>query len=259
MISLLGLLSPVPGPIVYGLWGDYPAYNASLPLGSVIQEVNGEKVATIDDVSRILTATRPGDTINLTVLPAEVVRDLPAGGLRPAGATYAINLTSAPDRDYGFMGVNYYDTGLTLAYMKNLASPLGFAILSVLPIDILPNYNQFPQLHLIFMDNPDVAFFRIPFPLFWGLIHFLFWCGWFNLLVGTFNALPMVPFDGGFIMKEGVTGLAKRLGKPRLADRIVLAISLVMVIVVILIVTIPLIVHGIPVIAKTIMSLLTGS
>ena len=57
---------------------------------------------------RILNGTRPGDPINLTVLPAEVVRDFPATGPRPVGTTYTFNLTSAPDRSYGFMGVSYY-------------------------------------------------------------------------------------------------------------------------------------------------------
>ncbi len=42
LIVLLGALTPVPGPIVYMLQGDSPAYNASVPLGSVIQEVNGQ-------------------------------------------------------------------------------------------------------------------------------------------------------------------------------------------------------------------------
>jgi membrane-associated protease RseP (regulator of RpoE activity) len=259
LVYILGLLAPVPGPIVYGVWFNYPAYNASLPPGSVIREVNGERIATSEDVARILGTTRPGDSINLTVLTAEVVRDLPASGPEPAGATYTINLTSAPDRSSGFMGVNYYNPGFTLGAVKSLASPLGFVFLSILPIDILPSYNQYRELHLIFIDNLDTTFFRTPFPFFWGIVHLLFWCGWFNFIVGTFNALPIVPFDGGFIMKEGVTGLARRLGRPVLADRIVLAISLVMIIMVILIATIPLIVYGISVGTKIIGALLAGS
>ena len=61
-------------------------------------------------------------------------------------------------------------------------------------------------------------------------------------MVGTFNALPMVPFDGGFIMKEGVSGLLRRLGRPQLVDRIALVISLLILAMIVLIVTIPLIV-----------------
>jgi membrane-associated protease RseP (regulator of RpoE activity) len=237
LILLLGAVAPVPGPIIYGLQGDSPAYNASLPLGWVIQEVNGQQVSSVDDVSMILNGTRPGDRVNLTLLPAEVVRDLPPSAPVPTGTTYSFNLTSAPDRSYGFMGVSYYNTGGIVSVLRGFGTPTGLLILGYLPVDIL--YNQVPPLHLLLMYTPDEAFFRVPFPLFWAVIHFLFWCGWFNFMVGTFNALPMIPFDGGFIMKEGVEGLLRRLGKPQLADRVVLAISLLIFALILLIVTIP--------------------
>ncbi|MDD1668483.1 MAG: site-2 protease family protein [Methanomicrobiales archaeon] len=237
LIILLGCVSPLPGPIIYMLEENSPAYNASVPLGSVIQEVNGQRVASIGDVSRLLNGTRPGDTITLTVLPAEVLRDLPAGGQVPIGTNYSFNLTSAPDRSYGFMGVSYYNTDGVATALRNFGSAEGILLLSYLPVDILEN--RIPPLHLILMYTPDEAFFRAPFPLFWGLVHFLFWCGWFNFMVGTFNALPMVPFDGGFIMKEGVAGFLRRLGRPQLIDRVTLTISLVILALIILIVTIP--------------------
>jgi membrane-associated protease RseP (regulator of RpoE activity) len=241
LILLLGMVTPVPGPIIYAIVGDSPAYNASVPLGSVIMMINGEKVSSPEDVSRILSGTTPGDTLRLTVLPAEVVRDLPASGPEPRGTTINLSLGSAPDRAYGYMGINYYDSGMITGVLNNLGTPGGLALLSVLPVDILEN--QWPPLHVILMYTPDEAFFRVPFPLFWGLVHLLFWCGWFNFMVGTFNALPMIPFDGGFIMKEGVTGLLRRIGKPQFADRIVLTVSLVILAVIILVVTIPSINH----------------
>jgi membrane-associated protease RseP (regulator of RpoE activity) len=63
-------------------------------------------------------------------------------------------------------------------------------------------------------------------------------------MVGTFNALPMVPFDGGFIMKAGVEGLTRRIGRPQLADRIVVATSLLILVLLILILAIPYIAEG---------------
>jgi membrane-associated protease RseP (regulator of RpoE activity) len=246
LILLLGAVAPVPGPIIYALQGNSPAYNASVPLSSVIQELNGQKVTSITDVTTLLNGTKPGDTINLTVLPAEVVRDLPASGPEPVGTTYTFNLTSAPDRSYGYMGVSYYNADGVVTVLRNFGSAEGLLILSYLPVDILEN--RIPELHLLLMNRPDEAFIRVPFPLFWGVIHFFFWCGWFNFMVGTFNALPMVPFDGGYIMKEGVEGLLRRLGKPQLADRLVLTISLVILALIVLIVTIPLIVRLITII-----------
>jgi membrane-associated protease RseP (regulator of RpoE activity) len=257
LILLLGAVSPVPGPIIYETVVDAPAYNASLPLGSVIQEVNGQHVATIADVSKILERTKPNDTITLTVVPAAVVRGLPATAPVPVGTDYTFNLTASLDRSYGFMGVSYYNTEGVVSVLKNLGSPAGLFLLGYLPIDVLQNL--LPQLHLLLMYTPDEAFYRVPFPLFWGVIHFFFWCGWFNFIVGTFNALPMVPFDGGFIMREGVGGLLRRLGRPRLIDRVVLAISLVILAMVVLIATIPVIVHRlIPFIVKVLIPWIAG-
>jgi membrane-associated protease RseP (regulator of RpoE activity) len=237
LILLLGMVTPVPGPIIYMVQEGSPAHNASIPLGSVIRALDGEQVSTPEGVSQILSGTKPGDTVGLTVLPAEVVRDLPATGPEPPGTTYNISLGSAPDRIYGYMGINYYDTARIAGVLNGLGSPTGLLLLSILPVDILEN--KWPPLHVILMFTPDEAFFRVPFPFFWAVVHFFFWCGWFNFMVGTFNALPMVPFDGGFIFKEGVTGLFRRIGKPQLADRAVLAVSLVILALIILIVTIP--------------------
>ena len=242
LVLLLGSVAAVPGPIVSETLVDSSAFNASLPLGSVILEVDGQKVTDIAGISKILESTHPGEPVSLAVIPAEVVRDLPPGSPVPAGTTYTFNLTSAPDRTYGYMGVKYYNTPAVISVLGNLWSPEGFLLLSYLPVDILQN--QVPPLHLLLMYTPDEAFFRIPFPLFWGVVHFFFWCGWFNLMVGTFNALPMMPFDGGFIMKEGVEGLMKRAGRPRLADGIVFAISLLILVFLILILAIPYIAKG---------------
>ncbi len=154
------------------------------------------------------------------------------------------------------MGVNYYNPDDVATFLKGVASPLGFFLFVYLPVDLL--YNQVPQLHLLLVNAPDQAFFVAPSPLFWGLVHLLFWCGWFNLMVGTFNALPMIPFDGGFIMKEGVTGLLRRLGRPRLVDRVILAISLVILAMIVLIVTIPLIVTVGPQIVDLVRAFLSG-
>ncbi|HMA04488.1 MAG TPA: site-2 protease family protein [Methanomicrobiales archaeon] len=237
LVLLLGAVSPVPGPIIYALAGNSPAYNASIPLGSVIQAVDGRDVTSTGDIANILAGTKPGDPVSLTLVPAEVLRDLPPGGPLPPGTAYHFNLGSAPDRSYGYMGVDYYATSEVSSILKGFGSVRGLLVFTILPIDLL--YNQAPPLHLLLISMPDEAFFRVPFPLFWGVVHFFFWCGWFNFMVGTFNALPMVPFDGGFIMKEGVEGFLRRIGRPQLADRVVLAISLVILALIILIVTIP--------------------
>ena len=43
------------------------------------------------------------------------------------------------------------------------------------------------------------------------LFDFLFWLVWINFLLGFANLIPMVPFDGGHIVKDGVHSVLSRL------------------------------------------------
>ena len=71
------------------------------------------------------------------------------------------------------------------------------------------------------------------------MIQVLFWCGWWNLVVGTFNALPMIPLDGGYIMKEGVDRILDRKGLIKYSGYVVAGVSYAMVAVIIAIFILP--------------------
>lgn len=45
------------------------------------------------------------------------------------------------------------------------------------------------------------------------LFDFLFWMVWINFLLGFANLIPMIPFDGGHIVKDGVHSVLSRLVK----------------------------------------------
>jgi len=45
------------------------------------------------------------------------------------------------------------------------------------------------------------------------LFDFLFWLVWINFLLGFANLIPMIPFDGGHIVKDGVHSVLSRLIK----------------------------------------------
>jgi membrane-associated protease RseP (regulator of RpoE activity) len=45
---------------------------------------------------------------------------------------------------------------------------------------------------------------------FWAAADLFYWLFWLNFMVGTFNALPMLPLDGGHMFKDGVLGVLRR-------------------------------------------------
>jgi len=53
----------------------------------------------------------------------------------------------------------------------------------------------------------------LPMPAFWALANVFYYLFWINFLLGTFNALPAVPFDGGYIFKDTLGSFLSRVKK----------------------------------------------
>jgi len=55
----------------------------------------------------------------------------------------------------------------------------------------------------------------MPEGIFWFLANTMFYIFWLNILLGLFNALPMIPLDGGFVFRDAMVLLLKKLKKNR--------------------------------------------
>jgi membrane-associated protease RseP (regulator of RpoE activity) len=228
MILLMGLVVPVAGPVIGGVYQNFSAEQAGVPAYSVIQAVNGTAVSTPAEVSALLNATRPGDSLTLSVLHEGVVSE------------YTLTLAAWPEglppRESGFMGISYYDGDLILGAIGDSISPVGFLRFLTVPFDIAGFGNP---LRILALETPAQQFYTVPFAGFWGIIHFLFWCGWINISVGIFNAIPMVPLDGGYILKEGVERAFERRGWLRFAPVVTSAVSTLMVVILLSLIMLP--------------------
>ena len=239
MFLLMGMATPLSVPLVQGVYKDFPAADAGLQGYSVITGINGVPVTSQEEVSAFMDGTRPGETVTLTAEKDGVER------------TYTLTLAEWPealasDRDSGFMGVYYYNAPLVKEHLGNVAD-LGLLAplyLTIAPIDAFIQGNT-QQLAILLADTPEQVAWKEPFPFFWGTVHLAFWLGWFNLLVGMFNAIPIVPLDGGYIMKEGVERFFDRLGWSRYAHRVVASISGFVTMMLILLITMPMMVAAV--------------
>lgn len=239
MFLLVGMATPLAVPLVQGVYQDYPAADAGIPGYSVITSINGAPVASQEEVSAAMEEMRPGETVTLTAEKDGVE------------STYTLTLDEWPkelggDRDTGFMGVYYYNAPAVKEHIGNIAD-LGLLAplyLTIAPIDAFIQGNS-QQLGILLTDTPEQIAWEEPFPLFWGAVHLLFWTGWFNLLVGMFNAIPIVPLDGGYMMKEGVERFFERRGWSQYAQRVVASISGFVTVMLILLITMPMIVAAV--------------
>lgn len=232
LILLFGMVVPTGNPVIAGVYKNYSAWDAGVPAPSVITAVNGIPVTSRDDVSRILNATRPGDRLTLTLEAEGAVRD------------YALVLSEWPEElglhHSGFMGISYYDGAAIREGVRESLSFPGFIRFLTIPFDPTAGGQA---LRVLAFETPETRFYEEPFPGFWGLVHVLFWCAWININVGIFNAIPMVPLDGGYILKEGVERLFERWGLSKYAIPVVSLVSSVMVVMLLALVFLPYLLH----------------
>ena len=233
LVFLLGFAVPLssPAPLIWSVTGNYPAYEAGVIPHSLIREVNGVPVSTRDEVTALLNKTKPGDEITLL------------GEYKGTTTTYTLKLASWPkeqaDRTSGFMGVSYYDAPAVKQQFQVFKEPFGLIILLGTPIYTIINRDSWGPLSILTLDTVDSVMWQVPFPYYWTLVQLLFWCGWFNLVVGTFNALPLVPLDGGYILREGVDRVLDRRGLQKYSSYVSGAVSYLMLAVLLAVVFLP--------------------
>ena len=204
LILLLGMAVPLPSPLIKSVYVDYPAATAGIQPDSIVRNINGIDITSRDQVSAVLDATKPGDTVTL-VTEKE-------GALSSHSLTLSKWPSDLANKTSGFMGVTYYDAQGLKQIFNNLATPFGMLVLMAIPIYVILDPSQWGGFLILVNDTADSLMWSVPFPGFWLVIQILFWCGWFNLAVGTFNALPLVPLDGGYILKTGTDWILERRG-----------------------------------------------
>jgi membrane-associated protease RseP (regulator of RpoE activity) len=236
VVLLLGLAVPVSTPLIHGVYVDSPAHAAGITPTSIIREVNGIPVSSRDDVATLLNTTKPGDKVTLLIENKGITTE------------HTLQLAAWPEeagnRTSGFMGVTYYDAPLVKEQFRLFSEPIGLVILLAIPIYTITDPTSWSQFSILTIDSAEAIMWQVPFPHYWTLIQLLFWCGWFNLVVGTFNALPLVPLDGGYILREGVDRIMDRRGLLKYAGYVTSAISFVMLAVLLAVVLLPLVLNA---------------
>jgi membrane-associated protease RseP (regulator of RpoE activity) len=236
VVFLLGFAVPVSTPFISSVYADSPAHVAGVTPFSVIKEVNGIPVASRNEVSALLNTSKPGDSVTLLV------------DNKGIPSTHTLTLAAWPkqfgDHANGFMGVTYYEAPVVKEQFEFFKEPVGLIILLAIPIYTITEPDTFSRFSLLIIDSAEAVAWQVPFPQYWTVIQILFWCGWFNLVVGTFNALPLVPLDGGYILREGVDRIMDRGGLLKYAGYVSGAVSYLMLAVLVAVVVLPLVLNA---------------
>jgi membrane-associated protease RseP (regulator of RpoE activity) len=112
------------------------------------------------------------------------------------------------DDGKGFLGIVAYGLNDILRdtdYYPTILDPLSGRFL---PYLALPFFGLSPLPEAL-------ANIYTPSDSFWVAYNILYWVFWLNFALGTFNALPATPLDGGYIFKDGMSYILSRLGRKK--------------------------------------------
>ena len=90
-----------------------------------------------------------------------------------------------------------------------------FQLFFVFALPLLSYYQGYNPLTKPYTYNYDLEgpLSVLPMDVFWGITNTIYWIFWLNLAVAIFNSLPIVPFDGGYMLTDGIHLSLKKFKK----------------------------------------------
>lgn len=215
---------------------DGPAENAMLKPGMIIQSLNGTAIHSEAQLRSVVENSTHKEPIPITVLVRGEDPVLGDWFVRDESIV-TVNLTSKwlwyythynylnedEYKNVSYMGIDVAPFGLTTVEAEHLtdlyAHPYGRVqdpgdiVDSTVRLLTLPFIGYSPVLPpATDLYEPGGLASALPDGAFWGIVNILYWVFWGNVMLGLANAMPALPFDGGYLFKDLLRWL---LGYPR--------------------------------------------
>ncbi len=208
-----------------------PAKNV-LEVGSIIYRINDVLMGSRECFFKFMNSTHAGDEI--------IIEFYYNGSFFNKTVTLADKydfIRIGENKGKGFLGVEAYgiqDIVVDANYFPKVYNPFKGRFL---PYLALPFTGLSPP-------PKELANLYTPSPLFWKVYNILYWIFWLNFAIGTFNALPSVPLDGGYIFKDGMSYViskfrVKRERAEKISAILTNAISIIMFLCIFSIIIVP--------------------
>ena len=193
------------GVYITGTASGSPAAGSTLPAKNYfITAIDGQPITSFNSFYQIMSSFAPGQTVDVDYLTY-------AGGALASTVQTAANITLGENSGRAYLGVYYTLSGFTLTmpgqileaaknplYGKESVTDMALSAIGYIGAP-MRGYSPIPQELTWWYDSSI-----LPDEIFWPLLQTVFWIFWLNLVLGVTNALPAVPFDGGYLFMDGV-------------------------------------------------------
>jgi membrane-associated protease RseP (regulator of RpoE activity) len=207
------------GVYILGVVPDFPAQKAGIGPYMELVSINSTPINSKTEFDAFMNHTTPNQDINVGLIAANSsamnVTLALTSGAQPKGYM-GFGGTDLSDNSIGIL-VSNFDAKGRLSWLQNLLNPgvgsIGSQIVSVITgviiLTFLPIWEFTGGVSGFSIFQSDLA--SLYHPIGWaaglgnGVFYLalsLFWIGWLNLQLGLFNCLPMIPLDGGHILRE---------------------------------------------------------
>lgn len=196
------------GVALLGVNEGLPAGDAGLQAGMFITSINGTETRDLEGFSAALNTTRPNQTIPVTATTedGEATFQVTPMSRYDYLEERAPDLNNETNRNRSFLGVNPAGPDELDGLMNQFVHPFeeqgltrGSLFYLALPF---VNLQPFPDaFHDIWEPTGIFADWGVAF---WITANSLYWLFWLNIVLGTFNALPLGPLDGGHMFRHSL-------------------------------------------------------
>jgi membrane-associated protease RseP (regulator of RpoE activity) len=199
-----------------------PAKDAGLPEKSFIIQIGPHSINDINDFGNAISSYQPGNTVTVTVLEYKGDHLV----------EYTRDVTFGNNGGKAFLGVNYSFSGF-----RSISTPDAELAKGKNPLHNVESIPDMATAALAYLGKPIRGYSPIHYDttwwyhssimsddMSWVVLQTIFWIFWINLLLAIMNALPAVPFDGGFLFRDGMGAIVDRTHKnstPEKRERIV--------------------------------------
>ncbi|MBI4392503.1 MAG: site-2 protease family protein [Euryarchaeota archaeon] len=221
-VFVAALSAPPQAAYVVGVSPDSPAFEAGAVPGAYLLEFDGKAVTNTLSFSAFIAEKKAGETVLVKVFyrGEAATRSVVLADKYAYAAAHDPPNARDEDRGKAFFGVSTFNSTYPGTAREIMMDPLsrglvGFAAYVQLPLGLPAAFDPLQLFKSPFTDIFRNSFVItgpmsvLPEDVFWISANSLYWIFWINFAVGTFNAIPAGPLDGGQMFKSSVRGFLR--------------------------------------------------